>query len=288
MLTPLSKRLQPEICELKYPETTEQFRNQITVLIVDFIECMCDDELAGYVIYTYYSNTGKGTMDPTRYYSTGALHKMLINLKDEDYIDFIDIFVQFCYQSKELCRKVEFNSLVEDINDVMRMNGIDLQIEDGKCKRISEPTIQQEIINPAFRELYRLGFVTAHEYLSKSFELFKQRDNQSAIVSANSALEATIDYIMKENKLISEKDKIPNKITILVKNDVLPPEYETIINSLTNILQTSSIIRNRNGGHGTSSDKKVDDLFVQYAIDSAASAILFLARLYEYRRRNSK
>lgn len=296
MYIPLSKRINPTINCLKYPETTKEFKNQVIGILVSYLEDLdldvsylqyLDDSLsnqpisdgfAGSIITKFNMSTGYSTRCPGQYYGVKEFHKLLLELNNEDFFDFLDICTQVIYHD-DLKSRYSYDRFISKLNTVMKMNGVDLKIEDGHCIRISEPTIQEEVISPAFVELNKKGFINAQSDLWDSFEFFKKGDNEKAIQSANKALEATIDYIMKEKDWTSEKDKMPNKLECLIRSGVLPKEYESNFNNLITLLQTSSVIRNRHGGHGTADEYSVDDLYVQYAIDSAASAILFLVRL---------
>ena len=133
----------------------------------------------------------------------------------------------------------------------------------------------------------RCGFTNSQTSLIEAFNHFKDGDNSAAIHSAHKALESTVDYLLDMHKVSVTKDKMPVKIKALVDHVAFPSEYESSLTSLVNVLQTTGIIRNRNGGHGYSREVVVEDCFVQFAIDSTASAILFMVRLLDEGRIHS-
>lgn len=291
---PLSKRINPTINCLKYPETTKEFKNQVTEKLVSYltsltpttyIEDLLYQNISNYVaelvINKFNISTGYSTCFPGKKYGVDEFHKLLSKLNNGKFLDFLDIFIQVIHSNNDLRSRYDYGELICDLNAIMKMNGVDLKIEDGHCIRISEPTIQEEIIMPVFVELNKKGFKNAQSELWKSFDFFKKGNNSEAIHSANNALEATIGYIIEEKSLDDpKKDKMSSKLGCLVRSGILPKEYESNFNALITLLQTSSVIRNKHGGHGTADENPVADLYVQYAIDSAASAILFLVRLY--------
>ena len=288
MFTPLSKRLNPESVCLSYPNTTPGFKNQMTSVILDFIRSLDSNILfkqSRHFVedyeYELCCSIGVDVYDPSEVYSLAGLKYHLGKYNDESYLDALDIFIQLIYSDSGLEQYVEDCGLIEDVNSILKSNGVDLRVCDGMCIRISEPTIQEEVISPAFSELGRAGFMNAQSDLIEAFQHFKEGNNPSAIHSANKALESTIAYLIEKHGITVPKDKMSSKIEALIRCGAIPREYETVINSLVNVLQFSGITRNKKGGHGTSDEETVDDCYAQLAIDSAASAILFLVRLYD-------
>ena len=288
MFTPLSKRLNPESVCLSYPNTTPGFKNQMTSVILEFIHSLDSNILfkqSRRFVEDYECelcrSIGVDVYNPSNLYSLTGLKYHLEEYDGESYLDALDIFIQLIYSDSGLEQYVEDCGLIEDINSILKSNGVDLRVCDGMCIRISEPTIQEEVISPAFSELGRAGFMNAQSDLIEAFRHFKEGNNPSAIHSANKALESTIAYLIEKHGITVPKDKMSSKIEALIRCGAIPREYETVINSLVNVLQFSGITRNKKGGHGTSDEKTVDDCYAQLAIDSAASAILFLVRLYE-------
>lgn len=288
MFTPLSKRLNPESVCLSYPNTTPGFKNQMTSVILEFIRAWDSPGMFRRPTrfiedfeYEICTSMGVNIYDPDEVHSLYTLKRLLEKFENEHYLDILDIFIQLIHSYSDLVQFAEDCGLIEDINSILKSNGVDLRVCDGMCIRISEPTIQEEVISPAFSELGRAGFMNAKSDLIEAFQHFKEGNNPSAIHSANKALESTIAYLIEKHGITVPKDKMSSKIEALIGCGAIPREYETSFNSLVNVLQFSGITRNKKGGHGTSDEETVDDCYAQLAIDSAASAILFLVRLYD-------
>ena len=286
MITTLSKRLNPDGIGLSYPNTTRKLKNQIITIIMDCIESLSSigsGRASLEFADDYYHELCRviGTDIYEREYGPDLFNLKihLDKMNGEQFLDALDVFVQMVYLDEYVGGRIDIALLFKDINDVLKNNGIDLKVIDGKCWRISDPMIQCEVISPAFEELKRFGFTNAQQDLIEAFDHFKGGNNPMAILSANKALKSTIAYLLERFDLHPSKDKMASKIEVLIHNGILPSWYESSLTSLVKVLQVTSIIRNRNGGHGTSDETAVEDCYVQYAIDSAASAILFLVRL---------
>lgn len=99
--------------------------------------------------------------------------------------------------------------------------------------------------------------------LCNSSRFFKEGDNRDAIHSA--MLESTVDYIMKKNILASEKDRMSSKLKCITGLNVLPKGCESNFNNLIKLLQTSPLIKNKNGGRGTTGKYSFDNLCMKCA-----------------------
>ena len=157
MFTPLSRRLNPECVALSYPNVTDRLKNQINSVIIDFISSLnripyskTSSRFACDYDFELCSSIG---VDVFEYRGSSALYNVKKHLKDldgEHYLDALDIFVQMVYSNvpPEGCEDVSM--LFEDLNEILRNNGVDLKIEGGLCVRVMEPMIQKEVICPAF------------------------------------------------------------------------------------------------------------------------------------------
>lgn len=228
--------------------------------------------------------TGESTSYPNQKYCINDVFRSLLKFEDKKFWYFFKICIQVIY-SRDFYRYIDFNyncnELINDLNAIMERNSVDLKIEYGNFINISDLVIQEEVMTLMFIELKKEGFTNAVYDFNNSIKFLKEGDNRNAIHSAGSALESTVGYIMeKKNLTLKKEDKMPNKLKCIIESGVLPKEYESNFDALIKVLLTSPVIRNKNGAHGSTGEYSVDSTYAKYAIDSAASSILFLVRLY--------
>ncbi|UAL07451.1 MAG: hypothetical protein KRP56_06400 [Candidatus Methanogranum gryphiswaldense] len=283
MLELLSLRKKPieDPDQFEYSKTSQKFKNQSSNVILDLLNNapFCYD--INDIIKEYCKFKGIFCY-PDKIHDLRNLTNLLNDNNDEDYLDLIDCCCIVAYYRGN-CTEIYKNS-IDDLNIIFRMNGIGYEVNEGKLILIFNPKIHEEIIRPSLKIIHNSLFKVANEELILSFDKFKQKDNSGAILSASNAVESTIKVIAKELKIKIDDSK---PISVLIKKLCEGGFFDTFldsqINSLTNLLQSTSNARNATSSAHGSEGKTVntDDELVKYAIDSAASNILYLIRRFE-------
>lgn len=149
MYRTLQERINPAINCLKYPETTKKLKNQVIEKLVSYLTSFDEgyehvsNDIAESIISEFFISTGYETRDPDKYYNVKKFRELLLELNNEDFLNFLDICIQVIHSDGKLRDYRGYEEFISDLNTIMEMNGADLKIKDGRCIRISEPTIQE-------------------------------------------------------------------------------------------------------------------------------------------------
>jgi len=273
--------------KFEYVNTNAKFKNQSSTVILDLLNTSPFNYDINNIVKEYCKFRGL-FCNPNDGYNIESLTYLLNSNNNEDYLDLIDCCCIFAYCRANDLEK--YKTSIDDLDIIFKMNGIGYEVYEGKLIQIFNAKMHEEIIRPSLMIIHNPLFKTANEELISAFDKFKAKDNPGAILSASNAVESTIKVISKELKIKIDNSK---PISVLIKTLCDERFFDTFlndqINSLTKLLQSSSCARNATSvGHGTEGKMfNTDDELVKYAIDSAASNILYLVRRFERIKNNS-
>lgn len=274
----LSSR-EKEPLPLQFDIVSEKCRNQFVALFYNVMEDSKVDERAVYDEIRM--NLGLKPLSPNTAYLFGNEMEIITkDLDDTQFKDLIDMVCQLFFEISQDVKRFNYLAFVDDINDVLRENGLGYKIQDGMMIRYADKNELERIIEPGFEILASNGFDVPREYLLNAFESYKNKDNSAALVNATKALEATIDKISSLMGVKNDKKaNINSKLKSLLDKDLCPRYNESFINALYKLLSEAAA-RNNEGAHAKTDKVDVDDHIVQYALDQTMASILFLVRSY--------
>jgi len=174
---------------------------------------------------------------------------------------------------------------IEELNYRFRQHNLGYEFVNGEVIRIDNKMLHQEVVKPALRLLYEEGFDGAEEEFRKAFEYKRNGDNKNAILEAGKTFESTLKTICDKKGYTYDKAKDTAKtlINILEYNNFYPSYMSAHMTSLRTTLETGlPVVRNKNAGHGQGSTvTPISDEFAEYALNLAATNIVFLVGIYK-------
>ncbi len=268
-----------ELPPIQFTVVSEKCRNQFVALVYRVVEelkisdpsVICDDIKL---------NLGLEPRSLNEYYDWDELKTIAFNLDDTQFKDFMDLICQIFYDIKKENKRFDYDSFREDVDMLLRENGLGYKVHDGCLVKYMDPYEYKRIVEPGFELLEELGFVSSKQHMLDAFESFKSGNNPAALVEATKSLESTIDEIASRMRIsIEKKNGLNSKVSVLMENGLCPRYNESFFNALTKLLSEAAA-RNNEGAHSKNGLSTVDDCIVQYAIDQTMSSILFLIRCW--------
>lgn len=170
-----------------------------------------------------------------------------------------------------------------EINYRFKQNSVGYEVINGKLIKIDNQLLHQKVIKPAIKLLFEEEFNTASEEFQQAHEHYRKREYSDAIVDAGKAFESTMKIICdRKGYQYTQRDTANTLIKKLISNNLLPSNMQNHFNQLWNTLSCGlPTLRNPNG-HGQGVQRiEVPESVVNFAINLAASNIVFLVRLYK-------
>ncbi len=211
----------------------------------------------------------------------------------EGVLDFIDfIFNRFDKVLRKIGSEHIYNydsnkavdKAITELNCRFRQHGLGYEFANGEIIRIDNTIIHNNIIKPALKLLLDADFLGAEQEIRQAFEFRKKSDNKNAILEAGKAFESTMKTICDKKGYLYDpnKDTAKKLIDILENNGFFPGYMTTYLKTLVVLLETGlPAVRNKNAAHGQgSSVVSVPDELAEYALNLAASNIVFLVSIY--------
>lgn len=285
-----------------YDSFSEAFRNQCFHIIEDIVgvanQNAYSNRLEEDLCSCYAREKGlKSLVSQYGYSNTlSAIERYLDKSNDNDVLDFID----YCFGIMEepaFTRKFGYNfgkqleRGIEELNHRFRQHSLGYEFINGEIIQKTNEFIHQEIIKPALRVLNDDRFQGANDEYLTAFDHLRAGNNKDAILNAGKAFESTMKVICTEMRYSFEpnKDAVKNLVQVLKQNNFFPSYLESYLNNLCTILgEGASVVRNKESGHGQGEEvRSTADEYVEYVLNSVASNILFLYRLF-ISKENSK
>jgi len=207
-----------------------------------------------------------------------GFEKLMDNQNDINfYLDFIELFL---IKIKE--NKLE---IVSSINKILYKYSMGYQVDDIKYQIIivDSKHIYQKTVKQAFLLLNDDKFKNADAEYRKAFEELKNANYEAVLVEANKAFESTMKIIcVLKNYGLPKNHNSSALIAHLRKNNFIENFQDEKFNGLAKTLQSISIIRNNQAGHGQGLvTRSLSSIFAEYALHVTASNILLLVGIYK-------
>lgn len=171
----------------------------------------------------------------------------------------------------------------EEINARFLERGVGYEIVGGRIMRVDSQVVHSEAIIPALTLLRDYRFDGPNEEYREAHAQYRHGDAKGAILNAAKAFESTMKTICALRGWEVAKDATAKPlIAALLRNQLLPPYMEAQLNDVQRVLESGvGMIRNKTSGHGDGpSPVRVDDFYARYALNLAATTILFLVEAH--------
>lgn len=218
-----------------------------------------------------------------------AIEYYIDTSESEDLLDFLD-YTFGLFEDSSFTRKYGPNygkCLEKGINELnlrFRQHFLGYEFINGEIIQKTNEFIHQEIIKPALRVLNDDRFQGANDEYLTAFDHLRAGNNKDAILNAGKAFESTMKVICTEMHYSFDpnKDTAKTLIQVLRQNDFFPAYLETYLNNLCALLREGApVVRNKESGHGQGEEvRSTADEYVEYVLNSVASNIVFLYRLF--------
>ena len=284
-----------------YNDFPVAFRNQCYHILSTFIERIENKHFLGNftgIICEGYAQEKGLKCIPGGYTNCNnmyAIEKYIDNASNEDFLDFLDyIFTNIiCNEnfSKEAEKYFQFESnpfqnAIDELNLRFVQHNLGYECTNDEIIIKNNAVIHKTIIKPALKMLSDNRFRGAEQEYLTAFDHLRKGNNKDAILNAGKAFESTMKTICKHLKFpYSETDSAKKLVETLKQNNYFPSYLDSYLNNLCALLEEGApVIRNKESGHGQGSDIKViDKEYVEFVLNTDASNILFLYRLFESR-----
>lgn len=194
-------------------------------------------------------------------------------------LDIIQLFlIRINEEINTSSQKNVFREFINEINKRMLEHSFGYQFENNLMIRIDTKHTHKEIVKPSFILLQDSRFKNADIEYRNAYEALKRNDYENVMVECNKAFESTMKIICSLNKFSYNQTDASNKlIKVLIENKFIYSYSEEFLISLSKILSTPSILRNKEGGHGSGvKEKEIEISYVNFVLHSTATNILFL------------
>lgn len=208
---------------------------------------------------------------------------------NEDFLDLIDYIFGMLSENKLIyCIDYNYreclNSGIKELNHRFRQHSLGYEFINGEIIQKTNVVTHERIIKPALRMLTDERFQGAEDEYLTAFKHLREGNNKDAILNAEKAFESTMKVICTELKypFDPQKDTAKNLVQILKRNNYFPKYLESYMNNICTVLgEGASVIRNKESGHGQGETvKSTTDEYVEYVLNTVASNIVFLYRLF--------
>lgn len=186
---------------------------------------------------------------------------------------------------RQLCG-VELNpdEAINELNERFREHGLGYQFVEGNVARIDSEFVHENVVKSALRLIQAPGFQGSEDEFRKAHEHYRAGRNKEALNEALKALESTIKSICAVKGWEYPANATAKILIDLVfKQSLVSPELASHFSGLRALLEHGvPTMRNRQGGHGQGPEvKEVPGSIAGFAINSCASAIVFLVQVHQ-------
>jgi AbiJ N-terminal domain 4 len=175
--------------------------------------------------------------------------------------------------------KINADEAIEEMNGRFKENGVGYSYQSGQIIRMDSEFLHTETIKPVLNLLRNPIYSGANQEFLSAFEHYRHKRQKEALVEALKAFESVMKSICTKRKwTFSPNEPAKKLLEVIFTNKLVPDFMQSHFGSLRSMLETGvPTVRNRLGGHGQGEQiVPVSDYFVEFAINSTASAILLL------------
>jgi len=277
-----SKRSLKAVDVFVYDEVSDKFKNSIFYFIQSNVTNTELSRIYRNIIIAYgLKRTIKETYlnkpDVFADYFIDGFEKLIANNDKIDfYLDLIVLFLNVKNDDKK--------EIIVSLNKILYKHSLGYQIDIIKDQiiRVDSTHVYEETIQNVFLLLSNIQFKNVDDEYRKAYEELKDGNYEGVLVEANKAFESTMKIIcdLKEYGL-PKKHNASALIAHLRSNSFIENFQDEKFNGLAKTLQSPSITRNNQGGHGQGRKKReLSVMYAEYALQVTASSILLLIGIY--------
>ncbi|MEY2305828.1 STM4504/CBY_0614 family protein, partial [Bacillus tropicus] len=182
-------------------------------------------------------------------------------------------------------RTQTLNEGIEELNYWFRDNNLGYEFTNGELIRIDQTHMHEEVVKPAITLLFEEDFEGPAEEFLNAHKAYRKGNYKNALVEALKSFESTMKTICDKKGYPYNKgsDSAKKLISVLFDNNLIPEYMRHHFSGLKTTLENGlPTVRNKQAGHGQGSEStKVEPYFVEYAINLAATNIVFLIKAYK-------
>lgn len=266
----------------KYDNPTQMFKNRLFYLMKDVMEIIEFVKLyKGITLHCGIArNISETYLERPDVFQNDFISgfEKLINSQNSInfFLDLIEIFFNQYQGNKQ--------TILKSINKILLLDSLGYQIDEIKNQviRIDSSHNYQEVIKPTLLLLNDDKFKNIDDEYRKAFEELKNGNYESVLVEANKAFESTMKIICDlKGYGLPKKHSATTLIAHLRQNDFITNFQDEKFNGLAKTLESISITRNNQAGHGQGSQtRNLSVIFAEYALRVTASNILLLLGIY--------
>jgi Domain of unknown function (DUF7014)/AbiJ N-terminal domain 4 len=169
------------------------------------------------------------------------------------------------------------DSAIQELNKRFRQHAIGYRFESGQVIKMSSDYLHEQVTLPAIRLLNTEGFAGASREFMVAHDHYRHGRYDVAIGEASNSLESTIKTIFDKQGITYRERSTANQLIRKFFETGLVPEYlRSSFENLINTLQGLPTVRSKESAHGEGlAPKQVPPFFAEYALNAAATAILF-------------
>ncbi|PHS40116.1 MAG: hypothetical protein COB07_05245 [Sulfurovum sp.] len=190
------------------------------------------------------------------------------------HLDLIAIFVNMTNNE----------NIVKGVNTILYKYSLGYQIDTIKNQiiRVDSKLIYKETTTKVLHLLNDTKFENADDEYRDAYAKFKSADYENVLVEANKAFETTMKIICHlKGYGLPKKHTASALIAHLKMNDFIENFQTDKFNGLAKTLESVSIVRNNQGGHGQGITKRdLPMMYAEYALQVTASNIILLIGIY--------
>lgn len=295
LFTPLKNRLNPPnpVSVFVKDITTDVLKNQILGIVSKYYYPLRSDYIGNSRFYisaysdriveAYSISVSLDPRTPDQRYTETATFDYLNEASDYEFFEFLDCMIYVMYSDFDIRFDPYFNEFISDINDSLKLNGIDYVIINGHLHYRTEEIIQTSAVNPCMLILQRHALFDADKFLLDAYQSFKQGDNNKSIVLAVKSLENVVHSILclKDIDIDPKKFKLQDQISLLLEgtnSDFLSGKISHQYVEMEKIIFQVAMSSRNEVAHG-SNRFYADDFLVEHTLNIVSSDILFLVRI---------
>lgn len=258
-----------------------------TSLTKDLCKSYAREKGLKYLMGNYYGRTN----------NLSAIENYIDESSDDDFLDFLDFTFSNVVCDPTIQKEAStflqsesdpFQGAIDELNLRFRQHSLGYECSNGEIIPKTNEVIHQTVIKPALMLLSDERFRGAEEEYLLAFEHLKKGTNKDAILNAGKAFESVMKVICKNlGYPFSENDAAKKLVETLKTNSFFPSYLESNLNHLCALIEEGApVVRNKESGHGQGGDvKSTTNEYVEFVLNTVASNIVFLYRIFESRSR---
>jgi hypothetical protein len=173
-------------------------------------------------------------------------------------------------------------NLLGEMNYRMQRSGLGYKHTGEFLVRVEDGIFFDEVTAPCLSILSRDGFENAKRHFSDAYDELKKQKYDDALTDCGQALESVIKTrLHREGIAYNEHDNLSKLLPIVKSNIVAPDFMQDYLNNLIKVIEGLATWRNKEGPHGKTDGviSNINDTFVRFVLNQAASNVLFLAEV---------